>query len=351
MAVFTDVTDEQVCDFLLDYDIGNLVTCRGIADGTQNSNFMIVTSDTKNAGTYILTLYDKGVKQEDLPFFLGLMDYLKLRGLPVAEAIPQLSGSVLGSLAGKPAVILSFVRGMWPRKVTPEHCFEAGRILAKIHLNTQNFSLNRTNALSIDRWLDIWKQCQSHRLLFPDGLYTDVVQDDLEFLNQRWHSTIQSLPKGVIHADLFPDNVFYLTQNQKPMVSGIIDFYYACYDVLAYDLGITVNAWCFERDGAFNITKSKALLKGYCTERPLLDAEWENLPLLCRAGAMPYMLTRLRDWVFPSPASVGKPRNPMDFYNRLQFHSHTLGLGSYGWEEVRSEFGDAKSDKTKRVYG
>jgi homoserine kinase type II len=318
MAVYTEVDDEALEQFLTEYDIGSLESYKGIAEGVENSNFMISTS----SGPYILTLYEKRVNPDDLPFFLGLMDHLASKGLACPTPLRGRDGKALRTLCGRPAAIVTFLRGMWPRRITTAHCSQLGEALAQMHVAGADFSLSRANALSVEGWRPLFEQARSGADGVAPGLAT-LVEDHLSDLEARWP---QDLPRGVIHADAFPDNVFYL----HDQFSGLIDFYFACNDILAYDLAICLNAWCFEPDRSFNATKARALLASYQKVRPLSEAELGALPLLCRGAAMRFLLTRLYDWLNTPPGAFVKPKDPMEYVHKLRFHAAVKGPGAYG---------------------
>jgi homoserine kinase type II len=318
MAVYTDVTAEELKDFLAGYDLGELLSFKGIAEGVENSNFLVHAT----GGYFILTLYEKRVAAGDLPFFLGLMEHLARRGITCPQPVANRQGRTLGTLAGRPAALVTFLEGMWMRRPTAEHCAAVGEALAKLHLAAADFGLTRANALSVAGW----------RLLREVvGVRADQVQpglaaclaDELSVLAQTWPG---DLPLGVIHADLFPDNVFFLNNR----LSGLIDFYFACTDTLAYDVAICLNAWCFEPDHAYNVTKGRALLQGYARRRPLSAAERASLPLLCRGAALRFLLTRLADWLDVPTGALVKPKDPLEYFRKLRFHQTVAGVRDYG---------------------
>ena len=318
MAVYTDITEAELGSFLRAYDIGELLSYKGIAEGTENSNFILHTS----AGTHILTLYEKRVEKSDLPFFLGLMEHLATRGLSCPLPVRRRDGEVIGDLAGRPAAIITFLEGMWPRRPTAAHCREVGVALAQMHVAGADFSLTRPNALALPGWKTLWDGCVARADEVEKGL-ADEVAADFAALEAGWPD---SLPAGVIHADLFPDNVFFLGEE----LSGLIDFYFACNDFLAYDVATCLNAWCFERDHAFNITKGAALLAGYQSVRPLTEIEIDALPLLCRGAALRFMLTRLYDWLHGPDGAMVMKRDPLEYVRKMRFHRQITSSAEYG---------------------
>lgn len=318
MAVYTEVSDEEMRSFIAEYDIGDLVSAKGIAEGVENSNYLIRTT----RDSYILTLYEKRVREEDLPFFLGLMDHLSSRGIPCPEPLRGRDGEALRRLAGRPAAIITFLEGMWTRKVRGVHCSELGAGLARFHAAGADFPLYRANALGPDGWRPLYEMsaARAHEV---DPNLGPLIEDELDALEASWPT---GLPEGLIHADLFPDNVFFMGER----LSGLIDFYFACNDFLAYDLAVCLNAWCFERDRSFNITKARQFLDAYTGERPMTAAELEALPILCRGAAMRFLLTRLYDWLNCPSGALVKPKDPLEYVAYLKFHRGVEGRSGYG---------------------
>jgi homoserine kinase type II len=318
MAVYTEINDEDAAAFVNEYAIGRVLACKGIAEGTENTNYLLVTE----TGTYILTLYEKRVRVEDLPFFLALMDHLAARGIPCPTPVRGRDGQALRSLAGRAAVIVTFLSGMWPRRPTAQHCALLGGALARMHLAGADFAMQRTNDLSVGGWRPLLAACGRQRGTVAEDLVAEL-EDELETLERGWPA---ELPRGVIHADLFPDNVFFEGQR----LSGLIDFYFACTDLFAYDLAICLNAWCFEPDGSFNVTKARRLFAGYGAVRALEDAERALLPLLARGAAVRFLLTRLFDWLFAPKSALVTPKNPAEYVQKLRFHKAIRDWRVYG---------------------
>lgn len=318
MAVYTDVVAEDLAAFLADYDVGEPLAYKGIAEGVENSNFLVHTS----RGYFILTLYEKRVAAEDLPFFLALMEHLHARGITCPQPVKNRRGEVLGRIAGRPAAMITFLDGMWIRRPTPGHCAALGEALAKLHLAGLDFGYSRANALSVDGWRPLYAHCAAR----ADEVRRDLapfLAAELAYLEQAWP---RDLPQGVIHADLFPDNVFFLGNK----LSGLIDFYFACTDALAYDVAICLNAWCFETDHAYNVTKGRGLLQAYAQVRPLSDEERNALPLLARGAALRFLLTRLVDWFDVPPGALVRPKDPLEYYRKLRFHQAVKSARDYG---------------------
>lgn len=318
MAVYTEITDSDVRAFVAEYDLGKVIACKGIAEGIENSNYLLVTE----TGPYILTLYEKRVKTEDLPFFIGLMDYLAERGVPCPTPVHGCDGQALRQLANRPACIVTFLKGLWPRQPNVAHCAGVGAALAQLHLAGQGFGMWRDNDLSVAGWRPLFEAVVRH----PASIAAELVEElsnDLDVLEARWPG---DLPVGIIHADLFPDNVFF----EGSELSGLIDFYFACNDFLAYDLAVCLNAWCFEGDGSLNITKARRLVASYTSTRPLSAAEREMLPLLAHGAAMRFLLTRLYDWVHTPKEALVTPKNPMEYLKKVRFHRSVRSIGALG---------------------
>lgn len=318
MAVYTDVGEGELAAFLREYSVGDLLSYKGIAEGTENSNFLLHTT----TGSFILTLYEKRVEKADLPFFLGLMDHLAKKGISCPLPVQRHDGSMIGTLAGRPAVIITFLEGMWLRKPGVAHCREVGKALAAMHLASADFAMHRANALAIDGWRKLWEASRARADEVEPGLAAEVDADFADF-ERNWP---EGLPTGIIHADLFPDNVFFLGEK----LSGLIDFYFACDDFYAYDLATCLNAWCFEKDFSFNLTKGTALLAGYQSVRPLDAAEREALPMLARGSALRFMLTRLYDWLTVPDGGLVIKRDPTEYIRRMRFHRAIGSASEYG---------------------
>jgi homoserine kinase type II len=321
MAVYTDVAAEDLTLFLADYDIGGLLAYKGIAEGVENSNFLLHTS----RGYFILTLYERRVAAGDLPFFLALMEHLASRGITCPQPVKTWAGQTLGRLAGRPAAIVTFLDGMWMRRPSAAHAAALGEALAQLHLAGADFGMRRDNALSVAGWRTLYEACQERANSVQPDL-RKVLAAELERLERDWP---QGLPQGVIHADLFPDNVFFLGNK----LSGLIDFYFACTDTLVYDVAICLNAWCFEPDHSYNVTKGRALLTSYARTLPLSAREWENLPLCARGAAVRFLLTRLVDWLDVPPGALVRPKDPIEYLRKLRFHQKATSVRDYGIDE------------------
>ncbi len=318
MAVYTEVTDEALAAFLEDYDIGSMVAFRGIAEGVENSNFSLRTT----GGDFILTLYEKRVIPAELPWFLGLMEHLAGRGIVCPQPVHGRDGAALRQLAGRHAAVTTFLPGVWPRRVRPEHCGPVGAALAALHVAGDGYMKARTNALGPAGWAPLLNRSVGGCDRVQPGLAIELPAALGKILT-AWP---QGLPMGHIHADLFPDNVFFLDGK----LSGLIDFYFAATDILAYDIAVCLNAWCFEQDLSFNVTKARAMLAAYETIRPLSAAERAALPVLSQGAALRFALTRLFDWInTPADAMVTR-KDPLEYVRRLRFHMAARDEHAYG---------------------
>jgi homoserine kinase type II len=323
MAVFTQINEAQLAEFMAAYALPDVTGFKGIAAGVQNSNFIVQTAQEK----YILTIYEDtatGVNPDDLPYFLGLMQHLAAQGINCPTPIEQENGALLGQLAGRPAALVSFLSGRGSVTPKPPQCRAVGAALAELHVAGADFTMRRDNRQGPENWRRLFEASQARADEASPGL-ADFMGQELARLEAAWP---QDLPAGVIHADLFPDNVFF----EKGAVSGLIDFYFACHDMLAYDLAIMLNAWCFEADVNFNITKARALLAGYQSVRPMSTAEIEALPILAAGAAMRFLTTRLYDWLNRPEDALVVPKNPVDYLRRLRFHRHVTSAADYGLE-------------------
>jgi homoserine kinase type II len=318
MAVYTEVPDNELRAFIEQYQIGEVMACKGIAEGVENSNYLLHTTQ----GSYILTLYEKRVKREDLPFFLGLMQHLAAKGLNCPTPLNGKDGTALRELCGRPAAICSFLEGMWPRRPNERHCQLLGAALADLHVKGRDFAMQRPNNLSLSGWQELAAKTAARADEVEAGL-AKLIADEVRYLEQHWP---QGLEIGTIHADLFPDNVFFLGDK----LSGLIDFYFACTDFLAYDLAVCINAWCFEGDGSFNVTKAQKMVRSYDSHRKIPEAEIAALPILARGSALRFLLTRLYDWLNHPPGAFVQPKDPLEYRRKLSFHRQCKSASAYG---------------------
>ena len=318
MAVYTEIGDDELRQFIALYDIGEVLSCKGIAEGVENSNFLLTTE----RGNFILTLYEKRVAPADLPFFIALMDHLAHQRVACPTPVRAKDGEALRELCGRPAAIVTFLNGMWPRRIDPFHCAGLGGALARLHLAGASFTMVRPNDLGPAGWRRLYDRCRARADAVQPGL-ADELGEELMSLETAWP---RALPVGVVHADLFPDNVFFRDHE----LSGLIDFYFACTDFLAYDIAICLNAWCFEPDVSFNVTKARLLVRNYRAVRPLAVAELDALPLLARGSALRFLLTRLYDWLHQTEGALVRPKDPLEYLKKLRFHRGIEGPAAYG---------------------
>lgn len=322
MAVYTEVPDDELARFIATYDIGELWSYKGIAEGVENSNYLVHTA----TGPFILTLYEKRVDPDDLPFFLGLMDHVAAAGFQCPTPVHDRDGRMLRELAGRPAAMVTFLEGLWIRRPWPEHCAALGHALAEFHLAGLTYTGSRPNSLSVTDWRPLLASSEDKADTILAGL-TGEMESELSFLEANWPD---GLPNGIIHADLFPDNVFFMGKE----ISGFIDFYFACTDALAYDIAICLNAWCFEQDNAFNVTKARAMLKAYTQVRPLTSSEYDALPILARGAALRFLLTRVYDWLNTAKDALVKPKDPLEYVRKLRFHAQVTATSEYGLDKI-----------------
>ena len=318
MAVYTKVGDEELSAFVASYDIGSVVSVIGVEEGVENTNYLMKTTK----GQFILTLYEKRVKPSDLPFFLELKEHLAAKGILCPVPFRSRDGNIFNSLCDRPAAIVTFLEGKWPRSINTHHCSELGSALAKLHLAGLDFTRNRANNLSVNSWQTLLAASMPGINYFEPNLVGELKRE-IAFLEKNWPC---NLPQGLIHADLFPDNVFF----RFGELSGLIDFYFACQDMLAYDIAVCINAWCFNRDGNFDVNKSKSMLEAYSDIRSLLDAEVTALPILTRGAATRFLLTRLYDWLYTPVGALVKKKDPIEFRDKLRYHQSVSGPSCYG---------------------
>ena len=318
MAVYTDITDEELAGLLADFDLGVALSLKGVAEGVENSNFLLETE----RGRFFLTVYERRVRADDLPFFLELLRWLAEHGFPSARPVADRNGELLKTVRGKPCAIVSFLSGLSVRRPTAAHCREAGAGLAALHLAAEGFPLNRANDLGQAAWAPLFEGLAGAAEGLKPGL-AKTISSDLELLARRWP---RDLPEGVIHADYFPDNIFFA----QGKFAGAIDFYFACVDAFAYDIAVALNAWCFEPDGSFNITSARQLVAGYESRRILSDIERAALPVLAHGAAMRFFLTRLADWGATPAGALVRPKDPLEYERKLAVHRSSPDLVLFG---------------------
>lgn len=320
MAVYTHISADDVKAALAAYDIGQLQSFEGIAEGVENSNYLVQTT----AGKYILTLVERRASPEELPFYTGFMNYLRDRGIPCPRVHRTADGREIFTLAGKPALVTEFLEGGWPRDIYAHHCQMVGEMLGPMHRLGRGFTMKRNNALSLSAWTGLIHACGDRANEVEPGLF-DMLDAELEYLKKSWP---KYLPKGAVHADLFPDNVFF--KDEK--ISGVIDFYFACWDTLAYDLMLTFNPWCFDWKGDLDLGRAHAFLTAYHKARPLTRNEQKSLPFFGRAAAMRIIATRLYDWLNPVEGALVRAKDPLEHVRILRFHQNVTDLAQYGFD-------------------
>jgi homoserine kinase type II len=308
MAVFTPVTVPEAQAFINAYDLGDVLSLKGVAEGVENSNFRLETT----TGVYALTLFEKRVDPDALPFYLGMMEHLAERGFPAPRPARNRSGELVGVLNARAAAVVQWLPGAWLRAPEPADLRAAGRGLAELHRAIRGFPMTRPNALGVAGWSELIEVCR-FRAKGADADMLAELEAEYAMLESAWP---RGLPTGNIHADYFPDNVLF----SDGKISGVIDYYFACTDAFAYDLAIALNAWGFKPDGSPDLQALAEFMAGYEAVRPLSAEEAKALPILCRGAAVRFTLTRLNDLLFHDPTWLVTPKDPRPFFNRLAFH-------------------------------
>jgi len=320
MAVYTKLTNNNLKEFFLKYNLGKLINYQGIQQGIENTNYLVNT----DKGKYILTIYEKRVEEKDLPFFIALMRNLFDAGFPSPEPIINKNGNYITEVLNKKAAIVSFLNGTAKKELSSENCYEIGMYAAKMHTVTKKLSVRRENKLSINSWRKIYNNVQKNcSKIYPN--LDKIIEKNLEEIENNWPKNI---PSGIIHADLFPDNIFF-TKNK---LSGIIDFYFSCYDFYALEIAICLNALCFEGKNAnlsFNVTKAKSFIDGYSSIRNLAQEEKNHLKILCQGAAMRFLLTRVFDYLNLTEGALVKIKDPVEYLKRLEFHNNVTNYEDY----------------------
>jgi homoserine kinase type II len=315
VAVYTTLSAADLAALIAEYDVGELVSAKGIAEGVSNSNWIVETSGKDGGGgRFILTMYEARVEVADLPFFLGLLDHLSAKGSPVPRTIHDRAGAAFRMIGGKAVALIEFLPGVSVDTPSAAQARAVGGALAGLHLDAADFSVERANAMALPHWRKLLDDCGEEGLRSIDPALPDLVASELAHLSAEWP---RDLPRSVIHADLFPDNVLLLGGR----VCGLIDFYFACTDLTAYDLAVTHAAWCFARDGGFRPDIAEALVAGYAARRALSPEEWNALPLLARGAALRFVATRAYDWLHTPADALVTRKDPMDFARRLSFYA------------------------------
>jgi len=313
MAVYTHVPAEEMAAFLTRYDTGSLISAKGIAEGVENSNYLLETQRADGSRErFILTLYEKRVNEADLPFFMDLLDHLGARGCKVPRFLSDRRGNKLQQLAGRPACLIEYLSGISVTEPTAPQAASTGRALGELHIAARDFTGTRRNALDLAGWHELARACDGDLDGIRPGLGARVAEE-LAFLDAHWP---RDLERGVIHADLFPDNVLM----RGDEVGGLIDFYFSCTDILAYDLAITHGAWSFSSDGSdYRPDVAAALVRGYAETHGLGEAERAAFPVLCRGAALRFLLTRAYDWINTPPDAMVTRKDPLAYLRRLDF--------------------------------
>ncbi len=319
MAVYTNISDDALISLLVSYDIGEFVACTPISEGVSNSNYLVETQ----SGKFIFTIYEHLVAPEDVPFFLELMKHLASQGIACPVPVADKQGAMVQVVDGKPAAFTSFLAGKATRQIRNVHCKALGKAMADLHLAAADFPMQRVN----DASPSIIAQRLFHRVEDKlEELETGLRSELLEARQAIEAAWPKALPTGIIHGDLFPDNIFFL----KDSCSGIIDFYFACNDFFSYDLAICLNSWCFEHGTEFNITKAKHILRQYSKVRALERAEQEALPILAAGAALRFLMTRLYDWLCPTEGALVQAKDPREYLAKLRFHLEVKSSAEYG---------------------
>lgn len=317
MAVYTKLEHKEVDRFLEQYNINNFKDFKEITEGVENTNYLIKTLGQD----YILTIYEKRVDENDLPFFIKLLSILSENNFPCPKPIPNKNNEKINKIKNKNAALVTFLNGHSKTRITTEDCFEIGKITAQLHEITKKFNIYRKNNLSIESWQSIFDKIIKQKIDLDESIIKKT-KNYLNFLKDKWP---KELPQGIIHADLFPDNIFF-TNNK---VSGIIDFYFACNDFFAYEIAICLNSICFDNNSTFNMTKAKNLIDGYSSTRELSEDEKKYLPILSMGAAMRFFLTRLYDFYHTDNKANVKIKDPFEYLKKIEFHSTIKNFKEY----------------------
>ncbi len=317
MAVYTKLAHQEVEQFLEQYNINNFKDYKGITEGVENTNYFINTLEQD----YILTIYEKRVDENDLPFFINLLSNFSENKFPCPKPIANKNNEKINKIKNKNAALVTFLNGQSKNKITSEECFEIGKITAQLHEITKKFNVSRKNNLSIESWQNIFEKTIKKKKDLDETIIKKT-KNYLNFLKDNWP---KNLPQGIIHADLFPDNIFF-TNNK---VSGIIDFYFACNDFFAYEIAICINSICFDNNSTFNMTKAKNLIDGYSSIRTLSEEEKKFLPILSMGAAMRFFLTRLHDFYHTDNKADVKIKDPFEYFKKIEFHSTIKNFNEY----------------------
>ena len=320
MAVYTKLSEDDLKFFFSKYNLGELLNYNEISDGIENTNYFIELEK----GKFILTLYEKRVEEKDLPFFISLMKNLFDKKFPSPEPIINKNGNYISEILNKKAAVVSFLDGKAKKNLEANDCYEIGIYTAKLHLITKNLAGKRENKLSINSWREIYNKVKIDCSKIHHNL-PKIIENNLDKIEKNWPKNI---PAGIIHADLFPDNIFFKEQK----LSGIIDFYFSCYDFYAFEIAICLNALCFEGKNenlSFNVTKAKKFIDGYTSLRKLSEHEKKSLKILCQGAAMRFLLTRVFDYLNLIEGAIVKIKDPLEYLKRLEFHDSVNNYEDY----------------------
>tara|TARA_Y100000590_G_scaffold183062_1_gene208571 strand:- start:24 stop:992 length:969 start_codon:yes stop_codon:yes gene_type:complete len=320
MAIYTKLSENVLKEFFSKYNLGKLVNYNGIQDGIENTNYFVQT----DKGKFILTIYEKRVEEQDLPFFMGLMRNLFDSNFPSPEPLINKNGNYITEIANKKAAVVSFLNGSAKKILSPDNCNKVGIESAKLHMITKNLKGKRENRLSVDSWKKIYKKIKKDCTKIHPNL-TNIIEKNLQEIESSWPKNI---PSGIIHADLFPDNIFF----KGNKLTGIIDFYFSCHDFYAFEIAICLNAFCFEGKNenlSFNVTKAKKFIDGYSSIRKLSEEEKKSLKILCQGAAMRFLLTRVFDFLNLTEGAIVKIKDPIEYLKRLEFHNSVKNYQDY----------------------
>jgi len=320
MAVYTKLSEAELKEFFSKYNLGKLLNYKGIKEGIENTNYFTETEK----GKFILTIYEKRVEEKDLPFFMSLMRNLYDKNFPSPEPIINRNGSYISEILKKKASIVSFIEGKSKTNLDPDDCYQVGIYTAKLHLVTKNLTGKRENKLSVKSWRDLYNKVKNDCSKIQKNL-PKIIEKNLSGIEKNWPKDI---PAGIIHADLFPDNIFF--KNNK--LSGIIDYYFSCYDFYAFEIAICLNALCFEGKNenlSFNVTKAKKFIDGYSSIKKLTEKEKDSLKILCKGAAIRFLLTRVFDYLNLIEGAIVKIKDPIEYLKRLEFHDSVKNYNDY----------------------
>jgi len=320
MAVYTKLSESELKDFFSKYNLGKLLNYRGIKEGIENTNYF--TEAEK--GKFILTIYEKRVEEKDLPFFISLMKNIYDKNFPSPEPIINKNGSYISEILKKKAAIISFIDGNTKKNLSPDECYQVGTYAAKLHQITKKLNIKRENKLSVSSWREIYNKVRKNCTKIDKNL-PEIIEKNLNDIEKNWPKNI---PSGIIHADLFPDNIFF----KKNKLSGIIDYYFACHDFYAFEIAICLNALCFEgskENLSFNVTKATKFINGYSSIRKLTDEEKNSLIILCKGAAIRFLLTRVFDYLNLIEGAIVTVKDPVEYLKRLEFHNSIKSYQDY----------------------